>query len=103
MTAPDIRCLHPVGVSRRQLLQVGYSGLLGLGLPSLLAARDRSETAAQPKPKPARSVILIFLTGAPSHIDTFDLKPDAPAEVRGSFKPLATRAVGVQVCEHLPM
>jgi hypothetical protein len=94
---------HRVGLSRREVLQVGCSGLLGLGLPSLLAARERSAPAADHGPKPARSVILIFLTGAPSHIDMFDLKPDAPAEVRGTFKPAATRVPGVQVCEHLPM
>jgi hypothetical protein len=47
-------------------------------------------------------VILVFLTGAPSHLDTFDLKPDAPAEVRGEFKPVATKVPGVHVCEHLP-
>jgi hypothetical protein len=101
MFATDHR--HRVGLSRREVLQVGYSGLLGLGLPSLLAARERAALPPGLSSKPARSVILIFLTGAPSHLDTFDLKPDAPAEVRGTFKPVATRVPGVQVCEHLPM
>ena len=48
-------------------------------------------------------MILIFLTGAPSHLDTFDLKPNAPVEIRGTFRPIATRTAGVQVCEHLPL
>ena len=90
---------HAIGLTRRELLQVGYSGLLGIGLPTLLARQAHADA----KPRRARSVILIFLTGAPSHLDTFDLKPNAPVEIRGTFKPIATRAAGVQVCEHLPM
>ncbi len=90
---------HGIGITRRELLQVGYSGLLGIGLPSLLASRAHaSATGGRGK-----SVILIFLTGAPSHIDTFDPKPEAPAEVRGSFRPIDTVAPGVRVCEPLPL
>lgn len=89
---------HGIGLNRRELLQVGYSGLLGIGLPALLGGRAR---AAGPGRKP-RSMILVFLTGAPSHLDTFDLKPDAPAEVRGEFRPIATKLPGLHVCEHLP-
>ena len=94
---------HTLGITRRELLQVGYSGLLGLGLPSLLSRRAQAGT--QPKGgdgKRARSVIFIFLTGAPSHLDMFDLKPDAPVEVRGTFRPIATRTTGMLICEHLP-
>jgi len=80
-------------VNRRELLQVGFSGLLGLGLGT-------RASAGTPK---AKKVLLIFLTGAPSHIDTFDPKPDAPEEVRGHFKPIATRVPGIEVCEHLPL
>jgi Protein of unknown function (DUF1501) len=80
--------------SRRAFLQVGASGFLGLGLPAALAAR---EAADRPK-----SVILALLTGGMSHLDTLDMKPDAPAEVRGEFKPAATSVPGVRVCEHLP-
>ena len=61
------------------------------------AAQSRAATARQPK-----SVILVFLTGAPSHLDTFDMKPDAPSEVRGEFKSIATKLPGLTVCEHLP-
>lgn len=90
---------HPIGLTRRELLQIGYTGLVGIGLPALLANRALAAEATTPR---ARSVILIFLTGAPSHLDMFDLKPDAPDEVRGEFRPIATRAAGVQICEHLP-
>lgn len=96
---------HSIGISRRELLQVGYSGLLGIGLPALLAGRvaakeaGRSRGGISRKPK---SVVIVFLTGAASHLDTFDLKPDAPPEIRGEFKPIATRVPGTHVCEHLP-
>jgi hypothetical protein len=85
-------------------LQVGYSGLLGIGL-SALPARAASASAAAPLPKLERkpkSLILVFLTGAPSHLDMFDLKPDAPEEIRGAFQPIATRVPGLAICEHLP-
>jgi len=89
---------HSIGFHRREVLQVGFSGLLGMGLPSLLAGQSQGSTGSHH----GKSVILIFLTGAPSHIDTFDLKPEAPAEVRGSFQPIATKVPGLTVCEHLP-
>jgi hypothetical protein len=92
---------HTTGINRRELLQVGYSGLLGLGLSSLAAARPTEGGRAAPPRKP-KSVIIVFLTGAPSHLDMFDPKPDAPPEVRGDFKPVATRVPGLHVCEHLP-
>jgi hypothetical protein len=76
---------------------VGYSGAIGLGLAPLL----RQQAAAASKPR-ARSVLIIFLTGAPSHHDTFDMKPDAPAEIRGEFKSTSTSIPGLHVCEHLP-
>jgi len=96
---------HSIGISRRELLQVGYTGLLGISLPALLTQQVQSAEAKRlqkVKPRKAKSVIIVFLTGAPSHIDTFDLKPDAPAEVRGEFKPIATKVPGLLVGEHLP-
>ncbi|MDR3637342.1 MAG: DUF1501 domain-containing protein [Isosphaeraceae bacterium] len=99
MTAIRDRHAHRIGITRRELIQIGYSGLVGIGLPSILAARGRASTS----PVRPKSVLLVFMTGAPSHIDTFDMKPDAPAEVRGSFKPIDTNVPGVQVCEHLPL
>jgi Protein of unknown function (DUF1501) len=90
---------HGIGLTRREILQVGYSGLLGIGMPSVWAGRAAASAAS---PRRANSVVLIFLTGAPSHLDTFDLKPDAPVEIRGEFKTIATSAPGVTFCEHLP-
>jgi Protein of unknown function (DUF1501) len=87
---------------RRAFLQVGCGSLLGLGLPALLAGRaaSASETAKRGR---SRSVILVLLTGGLSHLDTLDMKPDAPAEVRGEFRPIPTTVPGIQVCEHLPL
>ncbi len=102
-TTPSHR--HAIGISRRELLQVGYSGLLGVGLSSLPArpagAAGENRSVAKPKKRP-KSLILVFLTGAASHHDTFDMKPDAPPEIRGEFKPIATSVPGIQICEHLP-
>ena len=97
---------HTRGIIRREFLQVGYSGFLGLSLSQVLTARALAERAAKPnagsKPR-ARSMILVFLTGGLSHIDSFDMKPDAPERIRGEFKPIDTAASGIQYCEHLPM
>jgi hypothetical protein len=90
------------GVARRDVLRIG-AGLCGLGLPLLLALEARTRAASPDGGRPrARSVILIWLTGGPPTIDMWDLKPDAPAEVRGEFGPIDTRAAGVRICEHLP-
>lgn len=89
---------HPT-FSRRTALQAGAVGLLGLGQGHLSALQARAESK---RPAPARSVIYIFLSGGLSQLDSFDLKPDAPVEIRGEFRPTATRTPGVQICEHLP-
>ncbi len=100
--------LDPVNVlTRRRLLQFGGGGLLGLNLGGLWQARAASSNPAQAvspaqAPGPIRACILIFYYGGPSHLDTFDLKPSAPAEIRGEFKPISTTVPGVHVCEHLP-
>ncbi len=87
-------------ITRREWLQVGCSSVLGLGLSTVLGAE--AKRARPGHTGKAKSVILVFLTGAASHIDTFDLKPDAPKEVRGEFRPIAARTPGLLVCEHLP-
>jgi hypothetical protein len=88
---------HKIGFVRREFLQVGFSGFLGLGMPALLTGRASAAT-----PGRAKSVILAFLTGGPSQIDTFDPKPNAPERIRGEFKPIQTAAPGVLFSEHLP-
>jgi hypothetical protein len=87
------------GATRRDFLQVGSLGAIGLGLPQWLAARDTGQLTEEADRK---SCILIFNLGAPSHLDTFDMKPDAPLEVRGPFQPIATKVSGIQLSEILP-
>ncbi|MEE3371249.1 MAG: DUF1501 domain-containing protein, partial [Planctomycetota bacterium] len=87
------------GTTRREVLRVGALSTLGLSLDRLVASEDR-----QPRSEgPAKAVILVNLIGGPSHIDMFDMKPDAPAEIRGEFTPISTSVSGLQVCEHLPL
>ncbi len=87
------------GVSRRDFLTVGGT-LLGGGLmlPNLLAAEKRQGVTSSHK-----AVINIFLPGGPPHLDMWDLKPDAPVEVRGEFKPIKTSVPGIEICEHFPL
>lgn len=87
------------GNTRRDFLQVGALGAVGLGLPDYLAAQAAGAVDAE---RDDRSCIMIFNLGAPSHIDLFDMKPDAPAEIRGPFRPINTKADGVQISEILP-
>jgi hypothetical protein len=82
---------------RRSFLQVGALALGGLSLPQLLRAESRSGDSHLHK-----SVIMIFLSGGPPHQDMVDLKPDAPADVRGEFNPIHTKVPGIDICEHLP-
>jgi hypothetical protein len=93
------------GLNRRELLQAGYTGFLGIGLASVFRQRacgaEYVPSVAHPVRR-AKSVIIVFLTGAPSHLDTFDMKPDAPAEIRGEFRTIPTKLPGLHVCEHLP-
>ena len=83
--------------SRRELLRVGGIGALGLTLPQLLQAGQATGAASK-----ADACIVIYLNGGPSHLDMWDMKPDAPAEIRGEFRPIPTSLSGIQVCEHLP-
>src|SRR5438874_10418770 len=89
------------GVSRRAFLRVGTAGLATMALPNLL--RLEAANTAGPNQSKIRNCITIFLVGSPGHLDTWDMKPDAPAEVRGKFKPTKTNVTGVQICEHFPL
>jgi hypothetical protein len=88
------------GITRRSFLQAGVLGLAGLSLGDVL--RLRAEQTARGGPTRDTSVILIWKGGGPSHIDTWDLKPQAPAEYRGEFMPIATNVPGIEISEHLP-
>ncbi len=88
------------GISRRRLIHLGGSGMLaGLTLPTLLELQARASTSL---PAKAKACIFFMLEGGPSHIDMWDLKPDAPAEIRGPFKPISTNVPGTQIGEILP-
>ncbi len=84
--------------TRRQVLQAGGAGLLGLSLPKLLSA----ESSGGARPARAKSVIFLFLFGGPSQLETFDMKPDAPSTIRGPFKPIASRTPELRICEWMP-
>ena len=88
------------GIGRRSVLRVGALGLCGLGLPDLLRLRARGVEAGR-SPKDT-AVIQVVLGGGPSHIDTYDPKPDAPREVRGEFRPIASAVPGLSIAELLP-
>ncbi len=98
---PVFNCLR-----RRELLSVGSLGSFGLSLPQLLQAGDgapKLEKDQLPHPPPrAKSCILFFMEGGPSQIDLWDMKPDAPEQVRGIFKPVHTTLPGFEICEELP-
>ena len=86
------------GITRRRMLQAGGAGLLGLSLPRVLAA----EELQRDRKRRAKSVIFLFLYGGPSQLETFDLKPDAPSEMRGPFKPIPCPTPGLLISETLP-
>ncbi len=85
------------GVTRRGALRIGALGLGGLSLPGLLRAEQASGIT-----KSHKAVIMIYMVGAPPHQDMYDLKMDAPSEIRGEFRPIDTAVPGIQICEHLP-
>jgi len=89
--------------SRRQLLKVGGLGMLGLTLPGLLRAEAvRAQAGAAARKARAKSIIFLYQFGGPSHVDMFDMKPDAPEKIRGPHKPICTSADGIQISERLP-
>ncbi|HEY3789950.1 MAG TPA: DUF1501 domain-containing protein, partial [Urbifossiella sp.] len=92
---------HGHGVSRRSFLSAGTAGMAGLVLPDLLQLEARGAVAKSGSK--IRNCITIFLVGSPGQLDTWDMKPDAPENVRGKFKPIQTNVNGVRICEHFPL
>jgi hypothetical protein len=86
------------GVTRRDMLKVGALAVGGLTLADVL----RAEQAAGSNGKSAKSVIMVYMCGAPGHQDMYDLKMNAPAEIRGEFRPIPTNVPGIEICEHMP-
>jgi hypothetical protein len=98
------KMIVPAVPSRRELLKAGAIGLFGMTWPELLARREIAQAAAGNDRSfgKAKSCILLFMWGGPAHQDTWDLKPEAPAEIRGEFRPISTTVAGIQIGEHFP-
>ena len=99
LLGPDVRLCD--GLSRREVLRVGGLGFTGLAWADLFRSRAKAAPAKGTFGR-AKACIIVFNYGGPSHIDLWDLKPDAPAEIRGEFKPVSTNVPGVSISEHLP-
>src|SRR6266568_2721183 len=89
----------PGTLSRRAFVRLGLAGLGSLGLSELLRMQSRATEPGRTSPK---SILVLWLWGGPSHMETFDLKPDAPSEYRGDFRPIRTNVPGIQISEQLP-
>src|SRR5262245_9722921 len=87
------------GLSRRDFLKVGALGVGGLTLADLLRLRAHAAAA----PVAGKAIIMVYLNGGPSHVDLYDLKPDAPVEYRGDFRPTRTNVPGIDICELMPL
>src|SRR5207244_3262177 len=90
----------PALLTRRRLLQAGTLGWFGLDLAGLLRAEEQRTARASDAKEPIRSCILLYYYGGPSHLDTWDMKPSAPPEVRGEFRSIATATPGLRIGEH---
>ena len=90
------------GVSRRRFLKIGGLALGGISLPQVLKAEAKSSPEGGGKGLSHKGVIMIYLSGGPSHQDMYDLKMQAPKEIRGEFKPIATNVPGIEICQHMP-
>lgn len=99
-TDGDIKTQCPGPVSRRELLRIGVAGVGSLSLPSLIAGRAHAEEKRTPRERTA--LIIVWLPGGASHIETYDPKPNAPSEYRGPFSPIPTNTAGIDICELLP-
>ena len=86
------------GISRRDFLKVGALTVGGLSMADMLRMKAHGGAG----PKPGKSVIMVFLHGGPTHLDTYDMKPAAPVEFRGEFRPIHTNVPGIDVCELMP-
>ncbi|MBM4071140.1 MAG: DUF1501 domain-containing protein [Planctomycetes bacterium] len=89
------------GLNRRSFLKIGAFGT-GLALSDMLRLRAQASAGGGAATTSPKAAIMIFLPGGPSHLDMWDLKPEAPAEYRGEFRPIATNVPGIQICEHMP-
>jgi Protein of unknown function (DUF1501) len=98
---PDSRARCPGTLSRRGFVRLGLAGLGSLGLADLFRLESRASDSTG-RSRSAKSILVVWLWGGPSHMETFDLKPDAPVEYRGDFRPIRTNVPGLDISEHLP-
>jgi Protein of unknown function (DUF1501) len=96
----DVQQKFGAGLSRRNFLKIGAFGA-GLTLADMLRLRAQADNVAAPR-APNKAAIMVYLHGGPSQVDTYDLKPEAPVEYRGEFRPIPTNVPGVRICEHFP-
>src|SRR6266849_2647352 len=97
LTIPGPQSRFCDGMSRRSWLRIGGLALGGLALPEILRGEAKSGA-----PNPAKGIIMVLLPGGPTHLDMYDLKPDAPIEIRGELRPIATKIPGIDICELMP-
>ncbi len=104
LTIPGPRSQYCDGMSRRNWLQIGGLAMGGLSLPSILRAESASQLSGNElgNKRRAKGIIMVLLPGGPSHMDMYDLKPEAPSEVRGEFQPIESRVPGIDICELMP-
>ena len=103
LTIPGPQSRFCDGMSRRSWLRIGGLALGGLALPEILRAEAAGGVGKSAGVgKAAKGIIMVLLPGGPTHLDTFDLKPDAPPEIRGEFRPIATNVPGIDICELMP-
>jgi hypothetical protein len=100
LSGSSVRLCH--GVTRRELLRIGGLSLFGLGLGDLGRLRAAPPSSPEAAKRRRNACVFLFLFGGPSHIDLWDMKPNAPLEIRGQFHPTATMVPGIHLCEHLP-
>src|SRR5215471_18995047 len=93
---------QPATITRREMLRVGGLSLLGLSAADLAKLRASSPITTANQRRRRNSCVFFFLFGGPSQIDLWDMKPAAPEQIRGEFRPTATTAPGIHICEHLP-
>ncbi|MFM8573813.1 MAG: DUF1501 domain-containing protein [Pirellula sp.] len=86
-------------LGRRKILQAGSAGLFGIGLPEVLHLEASASDSHEPR---CKSVIMLFLFGGPSQLETFDMKPEAPDKIRGPYRPISSKNPDLRICEHLP-
>jgi len=97
LTIPGIKSSYCDGMTRRSCLQIGSLAMGGMSLPEILRAESESKSD-----RPIKGVIMVIMPGGPTHLDMYDLKPDAPSEIRGEFDPIETKVQGMEVCELMP-